>query len=280
MKRVAIFGVGLIGGSFALALRAAGFEGEIVGVSSPATIATAVELGVIEHGVDAEQAVEQADFIYLAQPISTIVDTLATIGPKLRAGTLITDAGSTKKQIVEQARASVGPANFVGGHPMAGKERSGVREADARLFQGRPYVLTPAHPGDDQASWFLELREWIGRMGARPIVLEADQHDRVVAFTSHMPQLLSTALASVLADVEGAPDVAGPAVLELTRLALSPFGIWRDILITNDKHVEEALSLLVARLQEMRKHVGSRALEVEFERAATSARNLRQKLNS
>ncbi len=279
MQCVAIFGVGLIGGSFALALRAAGFTGEIIGVSSPATIATAMQMGVIDRGVDRDQAIAQADLLYLAQPIGTIIETLSAVGARLRSDQVITDAGSTKKQIV-QAAAGISEGNFVGGHPMAGKERSGVREADANLFRGRPYVLCPVNPQDEATIWFQELREWIVRIGARPIVLDAERHDRTVAFTSHMPQLLSTALASVLTGVEGAPDVAGPAVLELTRLALSPFGIWRDILKTNDKNVKEALSLLVDHLRSMQIHVGSDDLQQEFELAATTAKGLRQKSNT
>jgi prephenate dehydrogenase len=280
MKRVAIFGVGLIGGSFALALRQAGFDGEIVGVSSPKTIQAALGMGVVDRGVDACQAMDQADLIYLAQPISTIMETLATIGPMARAGTLITDAGSTKKDIVDQACRNIQNAFFVGGHPMAGKERSGIHEADANLFRGRPYVLTPAQPVDSGKPWFAEFSDWISRIGARPVILDADEHDRLVAFTSHLPQLVSTALASVLSGVEGISAVAGPGVLELTRLAQSPFGIWRDILTTNEKHIEEALRLLVTKLKEIQEDVTSAALEKEFERAATTARRLREKAQS
>lgn len=278
MRRVAIFGVGLIGGSFALALRAAGFDGEISGVSSAGTIAAAMEMGVIDTGLDAPSALGRADLIYLAQPILTIIETLRAIGPDIRPGTLVTDAGSTKKQIVAAAGACVRNGLFIGGHPMAGKERSGVREADAALFQDRPYVLTPVRAEDSEAPQFRELREWIVRIGARPITLDADEHDRLVAFTSHAPQLLSTALASVLADIEEAPFVAGPGVLELTRLALSPFQVWRDILQTNDTYVKEALAQLVAKLDHLGRHLASDDLAIEFERAALSARNLREKI--
>ncbi len=280
MQRVAVFGVGLIGGSFALALRRAGFKGEILGVSSPGTLEAALGLGVIDRAANTDQALEEADCIYLAQPIHKIIDLIEEIGPRARSGTLITDAGSTKSGILQQAFRYVRHATFLGGHPMAGKERSGVQEAVPELFEGRPYVLVPADPADWEKSEVQEFRHWVTLIGARPIVLGADQHDRLVAFTSHVPQLVSTALASVLADVAGAADVAGPAVLELTRLALSPFSIWRDIFATNDKHVEAALALLIAKLKDLENKVSSEALARDFERAAAAARTLRQHTRS
>jgi prephenate dehydrogenase len=279
MRRVAIFGVGLIGGSFALALRKAGFDGEIVGVSSPKTIATAVALGVVDRGADAEKAVATADLIYLSQPISTIIETLAWLGPRLPAHTMVTDAGSTKKQILDQACRNIPQSLFIGGHPMAGKERSGVQQAEAGLFEGRPYVLCPLDPKDPAKPQFQDLLNWVVRIGARPIVLDADKHDRLVAFTSHLPQLMSTALASILADVEGAAAVAGPGVMGLTRLAVSPFSIWRDIFSTNEKNVAEALSRLIAKLKDIQECVASEALSAEFERAAAAANRLREEQN-
>ena len=276
MERVAIFGVGLIGGSFALALRRAGFTGEILGVSSPRTLEAALAMGVVDRAVNADRALEEADCIYLAQPILRIIDTIAEIGPKARPNTLITDAGSTKSRILQQAYQYVRHATFLGGHPMAGKERSGAQEAVPELFEGRPYVLVLSGSDDWDKPQVQEFHRWVTLIGARPILLDADQHDRLVAFTSHVPQLVSTALASVLADVAGAPEVAGPAVLELTRLALSPFSIWRDILATNDKHVEAALALLIAKLKDFQKDVRSEALAENFEIAASFASILRK----
>lgn len=276
MQRIAIFGVGLIGGSFALALRRAGFAGEILGVSSPRTIGVALEMKVIDRAASVGEALEQADCIYLAQPILKIIDIIAEIGPVARPGTLITDAGSTKDRILQQARAHVRHAIFIGGHPMAGKERSGVEEAVPELFEGRPYVLVPAHKDDWDKPQVQEFTRWITLIRARPLLLEADEHDRLVAFTSHLPQLMSTALGLVLGDVAGVSDVSGPAVLELTRLALSPFNIWRDILATNQRHIEAALELLIAQLKHFQEDVASDALADDFTRAANAARYLRQ----
>jgi prephenate dehydrogenase len=274
MRSVAIFGVGLIGGSFALALRKAGFAGDIFGVSSPQTIEAALSLGVIDRGIGVEEAVDRADFFYLAQPILSILQIMAAT--RWPDDVVVTDAGSTKRQIAEQAAESIGNAFFIGGHPMAGKERAGVQNADADLFQGRPYVLCPRVPEDVDDPRFQDLRDWIIRIGAKPVILNASEHDRLVAFTSHAPQILSTALASVLDGIDGASSVAGPAVLELTRLAFSPFGIWRDILQTNEANVSEALSAVIAKLNEIKQILGSDELAQEFRRAASGAQKMRE----
>ena len=155
---IAIVGVGLIGGSFALALRQAGYSGKIIGVSSPATTRTALARGVIDEALPLAAAAAQADVIYLSQPIEKILETLDVIDPLVRPGTLITDAGSTKLAIIERAAAKIKRGRFVGGHPMAGKETRGVEAAEATLFRGRPYVLTSADP---------ELEAWIEKIGVK-----------------------------------------------------------------------------------------------------------------
>ena len=258
MKTVAIFGVGLIGGSFALALRKAGFAGNIIGVSSPATIEKALALGVINQAMPLPDAARVADLIYLSQPISQIVETLGV----LDTDALVTDAGSTKAVICQHGRRL---KRFVGGHPMAGKESRGVEHADAGLFRDRPYVLTAREP---------QLETWIERFGARLVILDPVEHDRQVAFVSHLPQLLSTTLASVLA---GQEQVAGPAAADLTRLALSPYDIWRDIFATNAEPIDAALGVFIARLEEVRAQLRSSELEAVFSQAAASARALRSK---
>ncbi len=276
MQRIAIFGVGLIGGSFALALRRAGFEGEIVGVSSPRTIATALASGVIDRGADIETAVHECDCLYLAQPVLTIIATLQEIGGSIPHHVLVTDAGSTKAQIVAAARQHVSQALFIGGHPMAGKEQTGIAAADEALFNNRKYVLTPVSEHDITDVRYTTLKSWIERIGAVPVVLDPDEHDRLVAFTSHMPQLLSTALAGVLGDMPETALVAGPAISELTRIAASPFSIWRDILLTNKGPVEEALAAITVKLKHFLERVGTDALEQEFSRGAEGARMLRR----
>ncbi len=146
MKHVAIVGVGLIGGSFALAIRKAGFTGTIIGVSSPAVVQEALDRHIIDRAAPLESALSEADLVYLSQPIGRILHTLSLIDAYVKPGALITDAGSTKQAIVEEARRSIHRARFLGGHPLAGKETRGAGSADADLFRNRPYVLTPADP--------------------------------------------------------------------------------------------------------------------------------------
>jgi prephenate dehydrogenase len=264
MKSVGIIGVGLIGGSFGLALRKAGFTGEILGVSSPRSIHDALERSAIDRGAPLEEAAAVCDVLFLSQPIYGIMETLRKLDQLVRPETLVTDAGSTKQAIVEEARRSLKRCTFLGGHPMAGKEQRGVAAADADLFRGRPWVLTSnlAHP----------FRKWVAAFGAREIILDAARHDRLVAWSSHLPQLASTALAALLSD--RAPDaamVAGPGLLDSTRLAMSSFELWRDILDTNQTEVSQALDAYIQKLQELKLD-----FEAEFAKGSGFARSLRR----
>lgn len=264
---VSIVGVGLIGGSFALALRKAGFKGKIIGVSSPETVRAALDRGVIDEALPLRDAAGCSDLIYLAQPIERILSTLDDLDPHVFAGTLITDAGSTKSAILARAARCVKRGRFVGGHPMAGKHTRGVQEADADLFRGRPYVLT---------SRDAQLEHWIESMGARIVILDPEEHDRMVALTSHLPQLISTALAATIASEPGASQVAGPAAIDLTRLAFSPYEIWRDIFATNSQPIDAALAAFIKKLEEFRATLRDPEIEQEFARAAASAQTLRR----
>ena len=272
MTHVAIVGVGLIGGSFALAIRKAGFTGTITGVSSESTLREALDLGIIDRAASLEEALPEADLVYLAQPIGRILHTLSLADRYAKAGALITDAGSTKQAIVDEARRSIHRARFLGGHPMAGKETRGPASADADLFQGRPYVLTPPDP-DAIDTEFLAL---IHSIGAHPIILGAAEHDRLVAASSHVPQLASTALAATLgSDFPDARQVAGPGLLDSTRLALSSYDLWRDIVSTNTAAIDEALTAYIQRLEHIRENLRTRQLQEEFAAGAKFAKSLR-----
>lgn len=266
MKTVAIVGVGLIGGSFALALRASGFAGKIVGVSSPEAVRVAMERGVIDEALPLAEAAALADLIYLARPIEGILSVLDELDAYVKPGTLITDAGSTKADICARAEEKILRGRFVGGHPMAGKEARGAGEAEASLFRGRPYILTTACP---------ELERLVAGFGARVEILPAEEHDVLVAFTSHLPQLISTALAASIGTQPDAARVAGPAAMDLTRLALSPYDIWRDIFATNAPNIDAALGVFIAKLVGLRDELRSPRVEREFENAAAAARALR-----
>jgi len=276
MNTVAIFGVGLIGGSFALALRKAGFAGRILGVSSPETIERALALKVIDEGSQAREAAQSADLIYLSEPILRIAEMLPELNEWVRPGALITDVGSTKKAIVDRARACISRCQFLGGHPLAGRERRGVAAAQADLFSERPYVLTPLSENGMKTPAVMEFHQWILRIGAYPIVLSAERHDQVVAYTSHLPQLASTALASML-DHRSEPvfGVFGPALVDSTRLALSSYDIWGDILATNGAEIRDALRSYILKLEEFSRSLEPPHLREEFAQAARFASQIR-----
>jgi prephenate dehydrogenase len=276
MKTVAIFGVGLIGGSFALALRKAGFSGRIIGVSSAATLHRALDLGVIDEGAPAREAAQAADLIYLSQPILRILEILPDLNEWVQPQALITDAGSTKSTIVTRAASVISRCQFLGGHPMAGREKRGVEAAEADLFKGRPYVLTPRTQSELETAGARQLLDWISGIGAFPVVLEPQEHDTVVAFTSHLPQLASTGLAALLdGREEPQSGVFGPALVDSTRLALSSFDVWGDILATNRAPIQEALRAYIAKLEEFRESLDPPAMRGDFERGAHFASQIR-----
>jgi prephenate dehydrogenase len=279
MESISIVGVGLIGGSFALALRKAGFQGRILGVSSEATIQQALNQNVIDAGATLEEAAAQTEVLYLAQPISGILKTLDALAGCIRPEMFVTDAGSTKNKIVTRASEVLRKGQFLGGHPMAGKALRGVGAADADLFVGRPYVFTPLHPKDLETPRALSFRAWIERIGAVPIVLNPQDHDRIVAFTSHVPQLASTALAATLA-AEPGPElslqVCGPGAADMTRLAQSSFDLWQDILATNTPAIDRALELYIDKLQKFRQNLTNQYLSDQFDKASALASKFRR----
>jgi prephenate dehydrogenase len=270
MQTVAIVGVGLIGGSFALALRKAGFSGRILGISSPATLREALSRKVIDAAPPEDEALADADVIYLAQPISRILSFLENLDTRLKPGALVTDAGSTKSAIVAKG-AGMKRGTFLGGHPMAGKHLRGVSAADPDLFVGRTYFLTPTVADQMERPAEKDFATWLARIGAHPVIIGAEEHDRLVAMTSHLPQLLSTALAGLISETlpaERAQQGAGPGLHDMTRLAGSSWEIWADILSTNSSAVDAALAQYIEELQRMRSRLGSTGLKLEFEYAS------------
>jgi prephenate dehydrogenase len=278
MNSVAIVGTGLIGASFGLALRRAGFAGPIIGVSSERAIADAVTAGAIDRGASLADAAGQADLVFLSQSIGRILDTIRHLDPLLRPGALVTDAGSTKTEIVDLARQFLTRGQFLGGHPMAGKESRGAAAAEADLFEGRTWVLTPDEPAELETPGARDLVSCLRRMGARLVVLNCDEHDRIVALTSHLAQLASTALASTVAENlkrEGSLKVAGPGLTDMTRLALSSYDLWRDIIATNTDHIDRALARYIQELEHIRENLRTRQLQDEFARGSDLAARLR-----
>lgn len=280
MKQITIVGVGLIGGSFALGLRASGWPGRIVGCDREEVLRRARERGAVDEGsADAGQAVRGSDLVLLATPVGAILDFLERIGPRLPAEVLVSDAGSTKAAIVGKADEVFGKEaarRFLGGHPMAGKEHGGIENAEAELFRGAPWLLVPGGAESGCGSLTLEGRAaelvaLIERLGAKPAIMDAERHDRLCAWVSHLPQMLATALAFALgeelADDPDARAVGGRALREMTRIAASPYSMWRDIALTNSENIEQALLRLEQELAHLRENLKTGELKEAFEKA-------------
>jgi prephenate dehydrogenase len=221
----------------------------------------------------------------LATPVGTIIDLIERVAPQLQVDALLTDVGSTKTEIVSRAQKSFGnraPDKFLAGHPMAGKEDSGIEFADADLFRGAVWFLTPQPGQNVQRGLAGEYVSWLKKIGAKIAEMNPADHDRICAWISHVPQFVSTALAASLVDEygENAPvlDSGGRALREMTRLANSPYSMWRDVALTNKQSISDALLKLEQRLAHIRENLDSRQLEEEFEAAhklkrATSPRS-------
>jgi prephenate dehydrogenase len=275
ISRVTILGTGLVGGSFALALRKYTTEMHISGWDHADVVREAQARGVIDEAFssDLAPALQNADLIYIALPIAATLDLLPEIARHAPSHALVTDACSTKVRITQAATelfpSAKGPF-FLGGHPMAGRELSGIGHADADLFRGNTYALIGASSAQDdpRISAFVKILE---KIGARPLWLGAQQHDYAVGLASHLPQLAAVALASFLydhLDENGLPiTLAGPGLRDSLRLAGSPYSIWRDIVLTNQEVLSAALDLFARRLDDLRERLASRELEADFDAA-------------
>lgn len=272
---VAIVGLGLMGGSLALALRRFGFGGKLIGVSSPKTIAEAIATGLVDEAFSYDQlvpAVSTADLIVLSSPIATIREHLHALGQaggELRSGVVVTDVGSTKRAILAAARALPERASFVGGHPLCGSERRGVAAADAFLYQNAYYVLTPS-PGVSDVV-VARLGNFLGRTGARLVTLAAEDHDQIAAAISHLPQLLAVSLVRFLdnlgANRAHGVHLAAGGFRDMTRIASSPYSVWRDIIGTNRDVLATTLTQFLEATQRTFAGLQDPALQSAFEQA-------------
>jgi prephenate dehydrogenase len=274
-KQVTIIGTGLIGGSLGLALKKRRLAGYIVGCDRAPALERARERGVIDDAaVNPADAVRGSEVVVLATPVLAILDLIDRLGPALPAQTLVTDVGSTKAQIVQHATKAFGRTaaqRYLAGHPMAGKENAGVDFADPDLFEGAAWMFTPLPRQNVHAGISGEFVQCVEKLGALVAVLKADDHDRLCAWISHLPQMISTALAATLVDEfgEDAPllDIGGRALRELTRISASPYSMWRDIAISNRDNLSDAMSKLEQRLAHLRENLGTKQIADEFERA-------------
>jgi len=274
LRQITIIGTGLIGSSLALALKKHGFAGRIVGCDKAEVLARAKKRKALDAGVtEPARAIAGSDIVVLATPVGQILDLIERLGPRLEPRALLTDVGSTKVEIVARARAVFGaeaPQRFLGGHPMAGRERSGIEHADAGLFQGAPWLFTP-QPGQQVKQGLSgEFLKLVKRLGAKPVLLEAERHDRLCAWASHLPQMLSTALAAAIEEEFGGDAqlraVRGRALSDRTRLAASPYAMWRDIALTNSANIEAVLLKLEQKLAHMRENLRTAELREVFEK--------------
>ena len=275
IRQITIIGTGLIGGSLALALRKRKFAGRIVGCDREGALEHALTRGAIDDGtVHPGDAIRGSQLVVLATPILAIVDLIERVGPALPANALLTDVGSTKLAVVQRAVKVFGKKagrRFLAGHPMAGKELSGVDYADPDLFVNAAWFFTPLPGQNLHEGLFAEFAGWIDQIGARIAMLPAREHDELCAWISHVPQMMSTALAAALVEEfgEDAPllPAGGRALREMTRISASPYSMWRDIAISNKKNLEHALLKVEQRLAHIRENLATRQLADEFERA-------------
>jgi prephenate dehydrogenase len=235
--RVGIVGVGLIGGSLAMALRQRSPSTRIVIVDRPEVASAAIDRGLADAVAPSAAALTDVDLIVLSAPIPAIVDALGAIGAA-RLPAVVTDVGSTKRHILDAARRS-GVGAFVGGHPMAGSERGGLEHASASLLAGRRWFLVP---GDAPPGRVAQVAAFVRAIDAEPYEIDATTHDRTMAYVSHLPQIVSTVLMQQVAEGVGPDGLghAGRGLEDLTRLASSPTEIWQGILATNADFVGEA----------------------------------------
>ncbi len=311
IRRIAIFGTGLIGASIGLALREAGFGGAILGWDPvQANLEQARAVGAVDPAVAGEADEDPfvcalaADVVVLAGPVFSIAEWLEQLAPVLSASQLVTDVGSVKQFLVERAGGLYnGPAQpaWLPGHPMVGKEQGGAGQAEAELFRGATWLFTgsaerasegagsgaapassatgagmalPDHP------YAAEWLEWVGRFGARAVTLAPDRHDLLCAAVSHLPQMLSTAFASMLQEQFGEQfggefagaagelhGIGGRALREMSRLGASPYSMWRDIAMTNEGAIAAALLTMEQQLAHLRENLRGPELRTMFEQA-------------
>jgi prephenate dehydrogenase len=278
-RRVAVIGTGLVGGSFALAVRRHLPDAHVVGFDREPVLQSAKSAGVIHEGhTEISAALRGADLIYLALPISSAIELLREIARHAEPGALVTDACSTKRAVCRAAShhfhagENDRSAIFLGGHPMAGRELHGVEAAGADLFRGAKYALIREEGNprerEPRIAAFLALLE---KIHAHPVWLDAETHDWAVAIISHLPQMAAVALAEVIAaetDESGLPaSLAGPGARDMLRLAGSPYSMWRDIAFSNSDNLSRALDRLSQAIDQLRTHLTSRDLESSFAEA-------------
>lgn len=282
IKKVSIIGVGLIGGSLSLALKRANPRITIVGYDKKDVLRRALRRGAIDRAAQNLEVAAQADVVILAVPVLTILQLIPKIARYVKSGTIVTDVGSVKSEIVKRAKKYFNEdINFIGGHPMAGSERQGIDAANPLLFTNAVYVLCPRKKiANGVMNRFTRLIE---TTGAQILFLEPEAHDKATAAVSHVPQLLAVALMNVVSSLnhnnQNVRKLAAGGFRDLTRIASSPYNVWNDILLTNRKEVSRVLDRLIQRLKKYKsalKNFQTTYFEKEFVRSRRSREKIRK----
>ncbi|MBZ0272920.1 prephenate dehydrogenase/arogenate dehydrogenase family protein [bacterium] len=276
---VAIAGLGLVGGSVALALRQAAPNTRILGFDLPARLSllqnahVADEVDAVEH---LPERAGDADLVFVAVPAEHVAEVVGALSGRVKDRAIVTDVAGVKSAICEAGGRALGPKIFIGGHPMAGAEGQGVRRADPLLFRGRPWLLCPLAGVNPES--LLDLMALVEKFGAKPMTLDPPDHDRLVALVSHLPQLVATTLMAVVEragpDRENALKIAGPAFREITRVAASDYSQWEGILRLNRAPISKALDELEAALSELRKRLADDDLAPMWREASGRRRKM------
>ena len=284
-ERITLIGIGLIGGSLAAVLKKHHPDLHVTGCDVADVLDAALDRGLIDTAEpDPELAVRDADLVVLATPVGAMAAVLDAIAPALRPGAVVTDVGSVKAPVVRHAQAVLGASNpFVGGHPMAGSERSGVAAADPFLFENATYVLCPS-AGQDASTFRTEHASLLGLVqstGARIMLLEPERHDRIAAAVSHVPQLVAVALMNTAAELNRDDPaflrLAAGGFRDMTRIAASSYDIWDDILLANRGPITDALDRLKDRIGTQRGMIDAgeaRTLAADFRTARHARRSI------
>jgi len=273
--KVGIVGLGLIGGSIAIAARQIWPASLVIGVDNKDVLETAMRLHAIDVAADDPYVLAEADLVILAAPVKQNIELLAALDENVTQPAVVTDVGSTKRAIVDAARGLPPKFTFIGGHPLGGAAKGGLENARPDLFTGRPWLLTPTTDAGESIS---KLEAFVKALGAEPRVVDVATHDRLLAFLSHLPQLTASALMNVVGNAVGAQGLglSGKGLADTTRLASSPPEIWRDIAATNADEIGPALDQLIAVLQDLRRDLpkGDKLADV-FAEAADWRRTLK-----
>ena len=280
LKRVSVIGLGLMGGSLALALRRAGLASHITGCGREVLVQRGIEMGALDSGCqDACQAVAESDYVFLCTPVETSITLMAQIAPHLREGAVVTDVGSTKETFAAAAREIFGAQaaeRVLPGHPLAGRELSGLEHASADLYDDCVWVLTPLSDDPGMTDAQQALVSALKTIKARVVLTTPQEHDRTLAYTSHLPQMVSTALALTLAETFAADDPAlqihAGGLRTMLRLAASEPKMWEQIAASNQQNIAAALERMESTLKTLRESLGQPEFRAKFEQAREFAK--------